>query len=99
MTTHYATRWAIPRLGPGLRRDGAVRVAWRSIKVFFPLPASLLSLLLLATQATAAPHSGIARPRTGPELSDIALFVMAAIGVFLVRRALRKRFTKRPPRD
>ncbi|MDR6848523.1 hypothetical protein [Sphingomonas sp. BE137] len=37
--------------------------------------------------------------RTGPELSDIALFVVAAIGVFVVRRALRKRFMKRPPKD
>jgi uncharacterized protein YneF (UPF0154 family) len=37
-------------------------------------------------------------PRTGPEASDIALFAVAAIGVWLVRRALRKRFLKRPPR-
>lgn len=52
-----------------------------------------------ATQALAAPHSGVVTPRTGPALSDIALFVVAAIGVFLVRRALRKRFLKRPPKD
>ena len=50
------------------------------------------------TQALATPH-GVPTPRTGPELSDIALFVVAAIGVFLVRHALRKRFLKRPPKD
>ena len=44
--------------------------------------------------ATVAPHSGIAHPRTAPELSDIALFVMAAAGVWFVRRALRRRFAK-----
>ncbi|WP_242186299.1 hypothetical protein [Sphingomonas sp. CARO-RG-8B-R24-01] len=49
--------------------------------------------------ATALPHSGVATPRTGPALSDIALFVLAAFGVFIVRRALRKRFLKRPPKD
>lgn len=39
-------------------------------------------------------HSGVAHPRTAPELSDIALFVMAAAGVWFVRRALRRRFAK-----
>lgn len=47
-----------------------------------------------ATAAIATPHSGIARPRTAPELSDIALFVMAVAGVWFVRRALRRRFAK-----
>ena len=52
-----------------------------------------LPLLLLATPALAAPpHSGVIRTRSMPELSDIALFVMAAGGVWLARRALRKRF-------
>lgn len=58
----------------------------------------LLPLLLLAAPALATdppPHSGVAKVRTGPELSDIALFVMAAGGVFLARRALRNRFLKR----
>ncbi len=55
------------------------------------MPASL--------NATSTPHSGVVTPRTGPALSDIALFVLAAFGVFVVRRALRKRFTKRPPKD
>ena len=60
----------------------------------------LLSALLLAAPAFAVSpaHTGVPRVRTGPELSDIALFVMAAIGVWLVRRAMRARFTK-PPKD
>ncbi|SDA22094.1 hypothetical protein [Sphingomonas sp. NFR15] len=50
----------------------------------------------------AAAHTGVPVERTAPAASDIALFVMAAIGVFLVRRALRKRFLKsrqKPPVD
>ena len=53
--------------------------------------------LLLATPALAA-HTGVPKIRTGPELSDIALFVMAALGVWLVRRAMRARFAKRDTR-
>jgi len=56
------------------------------------------SLLLTASAA----HTGVPVERTAPAASDIALFVMAAIGVFLVRRALRKRFMKprqKPPVD
>ncbi len=52
-------------------------------------------LFLLATPAFAAVesgHSGTVHPRTGPALSDIALFVCAAVGVWLARRALRARF-------
>ena len=45
--------------------------------------------------ATATGHSGVPRPRTGPEASDAALFVFAVLGVAIVRRALRRRFTKR----
>ena len=55
----------------------------------------MTALPLLAVQSG---HSGVVHPRTGPETSDIALFAVAAIGVWLVRRALRKRFLKRPPR-
>lgn len=33
-------------------------------------------------------------PRTHPELSDVALFAMACLAVWLVRRALRRRFRK-----
>ncbi len=60
----------------------------------------LLPVFLLATPALAVTpaHTGVPKVRTGPELSDIALFVMAATGVFLVRRAIRARFTK-PPKD
>lgn len=56
----------------------------------------IAALPLLAVQSG---HSGVVHPRTGPELSDIALFGVAAIGIWLVRRALRKRFLKRPPRS
>jgi hypothetical protein len=54
----------------------------------------MIALPLLAVQSG---HSGIVHPRTGPELSDIALFGFAVMGVFLVRRALRKRFAKTKP--
>jgi hypothetical protein len=53
-----------------------------------------LPLLLLATPAfaQAPPHSGVIHTRSMPELSDIGLFAMAVGGVWLARRALRKRF-------
>ncbi len=50
-----------------------------------------MTLLLLA--ATSG-HSGTVHPRTAPELSDIALFVVAIGAVVFVRRALRRRFAK-----
>ena len=80
----------VSRLGPGVRRGGAMAQLAGS--------AAILDLQAV-TPALAAPHSGVPQVRTGPELSDIALFVVAAIGVFVVRRALRKRFMKRPPKD
>lgn len=46
--------------------------------------------------AVASGHTGTPHVRTGPELSDLALFAVAALAVWLVRRALRRRFT---PRD
>jgi hypothetical protein len=58
----------------------------------------LLSMLLIAAPAWAddpAAHSGVAKVRTGPEPSDIALFVMAAIGIWLARRAMIRRARKR----
>ncbi len=58
----------------------------------FVLPALLLAAPALAVTPA---HTGAPKPRTGPELSDIALFVMAVIGVYLVRRAMRARFAKR----
>jgi hypothetical protein len=48
----------------------------------------------MQTFTLVAAHSGTPTPRTAPELSDIALFVMAAAGVWFVRRALRRRFAK-----
>ncbi len=56
----------------------------------------LIALLLIASPALAVEsgHSGVVHPRTGPEPSDIALFIVAALGVWLVRRAMRKRFKK-----
>ena len=47
--------------------------------------------------SVAGGHSGIVHRRTGPEWSDVALFVVAALGVWLVRRAMRRRFARRPP--
>jgi len=65
------------------------------------LEGGLTAMSALPLLAVQSGHSGIVHPRTGPELSDIALFGFAAIGVWLVRRALRKRFakTKRPAED
>ena len=59
------------------------------------IPA-LLPVLLLATPADATDngHTGVARPRTAPEPSDVALFVVAAGGVWFTRRALRRRQRK-----
>ena len=48
----------------------------------------MIALALLV----ASGHDGIIRHRSAPELSDIALFVMAALGVWFARRALRRRF-------
>ncbi len=45
--------------------------------------------------SVAGGHSGTVHRKTGPEWSDIALFVVAAIGVWLVRRAMRRRFAHR----
>ena len=59
---------------------------------------SLLLLGLIAAPALAndpAAHSGVVKVRTGPVLSDIALFVMAAIGVWLARRAMIRRAARR----
>lgn len=53
-----------------------------------------IALLLLVTTPALAAHAGRATPRTAPELSDVALFVMAAAGVWVVRRAMRARFAK-----
>ena len=46
---------------------------------------------------TASGHTGVVRHRYHPELSDLALFAVAVLAVWFVRRALRRRFT--PPKD
>ncbi len=54
-------------------------------------------LLLVAAPAYAADepaHTGVAGSRSMPELSDFALFAVAAGGVWFVRRAMRARFRK-----
>lgn len=51
-------------------------------------------MTMLALLTVASGHDGVVAPRSGFALSDVALFVMAAGGVWLVRRALRKRFRK-----
>jgi len=48
----------------------------------------------MMTATASIPHTGMPAPRTGPELSDIALFGVAAMAIIIVRRALRKRFAR-----
>jgi hypothetical protein len=52
-----------------------------------------LSSFVIAAPALAS-SAAVSTPRTGPELSDIALFVVAAIAVWFTRRALRNRNRK-----
>ncbi|WP_431471037.1 hypothetical protein [Sphingosinithalassobacter sp. LHW66-3] len=59
---------------------------------------ALLLLLLPAPALAVAPHSGEIATRSMPELSDLVLFVLAAFGVFLARRALRRRFRAKAQR-
>lgn len=54
-----------------------------------------LPLQFLAGPALAA-HSGAAPERSGFALSDLAMFVVAAAGLWLAQRAMRRR---KPPRD
>ena len=72
-------------LGPGLRRGGTLWVV-------------AVAFTGWATQALATPPGGVP-PRSGLTPIELALLVAAAFGVFLIRRALRKRFLKRPPKD
>jgi membrane protein implicated in regulation of membrane protease activity len=51
----------------------------------------MAALVMLAVESG---HSGVAHPLTGFALSDVALFVIAVVAVWQVRRALRKRFAK-----
>jgi hypothetical protein len=56
-----------------------------------------LPLLLLVAMPALAAHSGDVARRTMPELSDLALAAMAAGGIWLAQRAMRRR--KRKPKD
>ncbi len=51
-----------------------------------------LTLLLIGPALADTGHDGIVRPRNMPELSDVALFVLAVVAIWLTRRALRRRF-------
>lgn len=53
---------------------------------------------MIAFLSVAGGHSGVVHRKTGPEASDVGLFVVAALGVWMVRRAMRRRFS-RPPAD
>jgi hypothetical protein len=72
-------------LDPRFRRGGTVG-------------AVAIAITGWATQSLATP-SGSVPPRPGLTPIELALLVAAAFGVFLIRRALRKRFLKRPPKD
>ncbi len=50
-----------------------------------------LPLILLITTPALAAHSGEISRRTMPELSDLALAAMAAGGLWLAQRAMRRR--------
>jgi hypothetical protein len=50
-----------------------------------------LPLILLTTAPAFAAHSGEISRRTMPELSDLALAAMAAGGLWLAQRAMRRR--------
>ena len=79
----------------GLRMNAKLREgAGMLTAAAYPRPMRTLFLLLILVMPTAvfAAHTGVPKIRTGPELSDIALFVMACIGVFLIRRAMRAKF-------
>ena len=55
----------------------------------------LFTLLLALVASPALARGGAAQPRTAPELSDLALFVLAAAAVWLTRRALRRRHARK----
>lgn len=63
----------------------------------FASPLLLPVLLLTAPVPALAgppPHSGITTERRMPELSDLALFAVAAGSLWFVRQRLRARFRK-----
>lgn len=50
---------------------------------------------MITLLSVAGGHSGVVHRKTGPELSDLALFVVSAAAVWLVRRAMRRRFANK----
>ena len=79
-----------PQAGLGLHFFAGRRIYARRMIRALPL------LLLVAMPAFAA-HGGDVTRRTMPELSDLALAAMAAGGIWLAQRAMRRR--KRKPKD
>lgn len=55
----------------------------------------VLTLILLSATPAIAAHNGEIARRSMPELSDLALAAMAAGGIWLAQRAMRRR--KRTP--
>lgn len=60
---------------------------------------ALVFFLLFCAVPTFAAHSGEVTRRTMPELSDLALAVIAAVGVWLAQRAMRRRARTRKQQD
>ena len=64
------------------------------VVLFVGIPANFI-VGPMQTEAVPSGHSGTpAPPRTHPEWSDLALFAVAVLAVWFVRRALRRRFTE-----
>ena len=56
--------------------------------------------MLLLTASSG--HTGTVHHRYHPELSDLAVFLIAVLAIWFVRRALRRRFDRdkrTPPKD
>lgn len=85
----------VPREGRGAVNPSSSLPRYSTAMLRVAIP-----LLLIAAPALAGPppHSGIPTQRSMPELSDLALFAVAAGGVWFVRRAMRARF-RRTPKD
>ncbi|MCU6455643.1 hypothetical protein LPN01_16305 [Sphingomonas sp. A2-49] len=51
-------------------------------------------MIVVHAGSVAGGHSGVVHRRTGPEASDFALFIVAGVALWIVRRALRRRFAR-----
>ncbi|ODP37797.1 hypothetical protein [Sphingomonas turrisvirgatae] len=60
---------------------------------------ALIFFLVFCAVPTLAAHNGEVTRRTMPELSDLALAAMAALGVWLAQRAMRRRARDRQEQD